>query len=83
MSSHHPMRRKGAKPDPTQVEVQGKPALLELQGDLVSTLSFSVEQDPISLHALELQGDHIFERAHQLLVEPVQKGAPAIKVGNI
>lgn len=72
-----------AKPDPTQVEVQGKPPLLELQGDVVSTLTFSMEQDSISLHALELQRNDIFESTHQLLIEPVQKGASAIKVSDV
>lgn len=74
---------KGTKPDPTQAEMQGEPPLLELQGDVVSTLTFSMEQNSISLHALELQRDHIFESAHQLLIEPIQKGASAIKVSNI
>lgn len=73
----------GGKPDLTQVEVQGEPPFLELQGDIVSTLTFSMEQDPIALDALELQGDHVFEGAQQLLIEPVQQGAPAIKVSNI
>ena len=48
------MARDRAKLDPTQVEVQGEPSSLELQGDVVSPLSFSMEEDPISLHALEL-----------------------------
>lgn len=66
------MARDRAKLDPTQVEVQGEPSSLELQGDVVSPLSFSMEEDPISLHALELQGNHIFKSTHQLLIEPVE-----------
>lgn len=71
------------KLDLTQVEVQVKPPFLELQSDIVSTLTFSMEQDSIPLNALELQRDHVFEGAQQLLIEPVQQGAPAIKVSNI
>ena len=50
---------------------------------MVSPLSFSMEEDPFSLHALELQGNHIFESTHQLLIEPVEQGASAIKVSNV
>lgn len=57
----------------TQVEVQGELPFLQLQGYVVSTLSFSMEQDSIPLHALELQGNYIFECAHKLLIEPVEK----------
>lgn len=63
--------------------MQGESPFLELQGDMVSTLTFSMEQNSISLDALELQRDHIFESAQQLLIEPVQKGASAIKISNI
>ena len=38
------MARDRAKLDPTQVEVQGEPPSLELQGDVVSPLSFSMEE---------------------------------------
>lgn len=43
--------------------MQGEPPFLELQGDEVSTLTFSMEQNTISLDALELQRDNIFESA--------------------
>lgn len=42
-----------------------------------------MEQDSIPLHALELQGNYIFECAHKLLIEPVEKWTSAIKVCNI
>lgn len=67
----------------TQVEVQREPPFLELQGDVVPSLPFPVEQNPVSRDALELQGDHIFERAQQLLMEPVEEGAPAVEVGDV
>lgn len=67
----------------TQVDVQGKFPILQLQGNIISMLSFAMKQDPISLHALELQRNHVFEGAHQLLVESVEEGTPPIKICNI
>lgn len=78
-----PAARPGKRPGPTQAEVQGEPPLLELQADVVSALAFPMEQDPVSLHALEPQRDHVLEGAHELLAEPVQKGASAIEVSNV
>lgn len=67
----------------TQVDVQGKLPILQLQSNVISMLPFTMKQDPISLHALELQGNHVFEGAHQFLIESVEEGAPPIKICNI
>lgn len=56
---------------------------MELQGDAVSALALAVQQHALGLVALEPQGDHVLQRGHGLLIEPIQQRAPAVEVGHV
>lgn len=67
----------------TQVEVEVQPPAVQLQGDVVAPLALPVQQDALGLVALEAQRDHVLQRRHGLLVEPIQQGASAVKVRHV
>lgn len=67
----------------TQVEVEVQPPAVQLQGDVIAPLALPVQQDALGLVALEAQRDHVLQRRHGLLVEPIQQGASAVKVRHI
>lgn len=56
---------------------------MQLQGDVVAPLALAVQQDALGLVALEAQRDHVLQRRHGLLVEPVEQRAPAVEVGHV
>lgn len=67
----------------TQVQVEVQPPAVQLQGDVIAPLALPVQQDALGLVALETQRDHVLQRRHGLLVEPIQQGASAVKVRHV
>lgn len=69
--------------DHTQVKMQCKSSSLELQGDVVSSLALSMEQNTVGLPAPEAYRDHVLHRACRFLIKSVQQSTVPIKVCHV